>query len=207
MQFAVGFGFECPAWAKKNKSPKRQLRAFNKSLLKKIRKLRTNYLFLYHVFRMFARPQDISNMLLRQICCSWCGCTFCVCLSCWRGQSYCSDECSIAGRRHVHREAQRRYRQTHKGKCAHREAERRRRKRGAKKNVADRGSTPLSTGCNIPPLSARSTGEGKGFDEPGREGCCHFCGCWGTIVDRFARRGYGRKYREPKVSRKCDADT
>ena len=133
-------------------------------------------------------------MLLRQICCGWCGRLFCVCLSCWRGQIYCSDTCRMAGGRHAHREAQRRYRKTHKGKCAHRKAERRRRKRGVKKNVADRGTTPLSIGCNIPssypksPVEVQNSYRPEGVDEGRR---CHFCGSCGTIVDRFPRRGYG----------------
>ena len=28
-----------------------------------------------------------------------------------------------------------------------------------------------------------------------RVGRCHFCGCWGVIVERFPRRGYGRRRR------------
>lgn len=26
-----------------------------------------------------------------------------------------------------------------------------------------------------------------------RVGRCRFCGCWGTIVPRFPRRGYGKR--------------
>lgn len=60
--------------------------------------------------------------------CRECGAGFGICRSCWRGQVYCSRVCRDAGKRRLHRQAQRRYRQTETGKAAHREAERRRRR-------------------------------------------------------------------------------
>ncbi len=60
--------------------------------------------------------------------CRECGTSFGVCRSCWRGQGYCGPGCQEAGQRRLHRQAQRRYRQTEKGKAAHRQAERRRRR-------------------------------------------------------------------------------
>jgi hypothetical protein len=67
--------------------------------------------------------------LLIEVHCGRCGLVFLVCRRCWRGQIYCSEECRIEGMRKNHREAERRYRQTDKGKKAHREGENRRRHR------------------------------------------------------------------------------
>ena len=132
-------------------------------------------------------------MYLVRIECGWCHLIFCVCRRCFRGQSYCSDECRIAGRRKSHREAQRRYRQTPKGRKKHSEAENRRRhglSRKNEKNMDDPSSTVLPSWCmgflfyaRLIVLHARAW-----FDTTGR---CHFCGSWGVIVDKFPRRGYG----------------
>lgn len=130
-------------------------------------------------------------LLLRQIRCRWCGVIFCVCWHCWRGQAYCCDQCRLAGKRKAHREAQRRYRQTLRGKKSHREAENRRRHRLIKKNekkLDDATSTLLSKVYKMSSLSAQTT-----FWALGKTGRCHFCGSWGVIVDRFPRRGYGKR--------------
>lgn len=131
-------------------------------------------------------------MLLVQINCSLCGLRFSICRRCWRGQAYCSDECRSAGGNLSHREAQRRYRRTSKGRRAHREAERRRRMRLIKKTVDDGTSTVHSLQYKI------SSPYGKSFRRYfrrririGRRSRCHFCGKYGTVVDRFPRRGYG----------------
>jgi hypothetical protein len=66
-------------------------------------------------------------------------------VSCWRGQAYCCVKCRLAGRRNHHREAQRKYRQSEKGKKAHCEAENRRRhsqNQKKEKNMDDATSTP-----------------------------------------------------------------
>lgn len=129
-------------------------------------------------------------MLLVEVCCRWCKASFCVCRRCWRGQAYCSEECRRLGRGRVHREAQRRYRQTLKGKKAHRQAENRRRHGWSKKNekkMDDPSSKELAW-CAIGllvyarflTLRARAW-----FDRSGR---CHFCGSRGRVVDRFPRR-------------------
>lgn len=133
-------------------------------------------------------------LYLIQIECGWCHVVFCVCRGCFRGHVYCSDECRIAGRSKNHREAQRRYRQTPKGKKAHREAENRRRyglSRKSEKNMDDQSTTLLPARCisalifiRLYILRARAW-----FDRTGR---CHFCGRWGVIVDKFPRRGYGK---------------
>lgn len=137
--------------------------------------------------------------LLLEVYCRWCSTLFYMCQGCWRGQAYCSEDCRRLGRRRVHRKAQNRYRQTTKGKKAHRQAENRRR---------HGGSTRLTTG-----LSRKN--EKKMDDPPSKElpsqvigllvyarflmayarawfdrsRRCHFCGCKGRIVNRFPRRG------------------
>ena len=129
-------------------------------------------------------------LLLVEVCCRWCGKRVYVCRRCWRGQAYCSEECRRLGRGRVHREAQRRYRQTSKGKKAHRQGENRRRHGWSKKNekkMDDPSSRGLA-GCAIGLLVyaclvlARAR---AGLDSGIR---CHFCGCKGQVVDRFPRR-------------------
>jgi hypothetical protein len=135
-------------------------------------------------------------LLLVEVCCPWCGARFYVCRRCWRGQAYCGEECRILGRGRVHREAQRRYRQTPKGKKAHRQGENRRRHGLSKKNgkkMDDPSSKGLPLGfikllSNAPVLMVPG---GAGFDRSGR---CHFCGCRGRVVDRFPRRGWSRSW-------------
>ena len=129
-------------------------------------------------------------MQLCEVRCRWCGLPFFICRRCWRGQGYCCDECRRFARQKSHREAQRRYRQSPKGKKAHREAENRRRhglsEKGEKK-MDDLSSTPLPWWCMrfvidsvLVVQSAR-----------GRVERCHFCGAEGVLVDGFSRRGYG----------------
>ena len=128
-------------------------------------------------------------MLLLQIRCRWCGLNFCVCRRCFRGQAYCCDECRLAARRKIHREAQRRYRKTEKGKKAHRQAENRRRndqKPNNQKNMDDTTSiqepicdTEGSICIKSPEICIA------------KEATCRFCGAGGQIVQQFPRRGYG----------------
>lgn len=134
-------------------------------------------------------------VLLLQIECRWCGTVFCICRCCWRGQRYCSAECRIAAKGKAHRKDQRRYRRTEKGKKAHREAENRRRMGLTKKKeetMDDTGST-LRYSClkiGFAGLNGRDEGDGAAGLRIGR---CHVCGSWGVIVDRFPRRGYGKR--------------
>ena len=134
-----------------------------------------------------------SILLLRQLRCKWRHILFYICRRCFKGQAYCCDECRIAGRRRDHREAERRYRQTLKGKKSHRLAENGRRHRSSKKNqknMDDPSSTPMSGYCmgllflvRLFVFYAR-----RWCDQAG---CCRFCGCSGMIVAEFPRRGYG----------------
>ena len=129
-----------------------------------------------------------------EITCRWCSTRFCVCRRCWRGRCYCSERCREAAKQQAHRASQRRYRRTEKGRRKHREGEKRRRMGLSKKReeiVDDAGTTP-------PYRSARmETSELKDrvawARQRGQRVCrCHVCGRWGIVVQRFARRGYGR---------------
>ena len=133
-------------------------------------------------------------MLLVEVCCRRCGLRFYVCRRCWRGQAYCGEACRILGRRRVHREAQRRYRQTAKGKKAHRQGENRRR-HGWSKKIAKKMDDPSSRGLSLGFIKllrgvlVLRVPDGTGFDPKRR---CHFCGRKGRVVDRFPRRGGSR---------------
>jgi len=134
--------------------------------------------------------EAIFVLLLVEVCCHWCKARFYVCRRCWRGQAYCSEECRRLGRGRVHREAQQHYRQTPKGKKAHRQAENRRRHGWSKEN-GKKMDDPSSKGLPgwVIGLLVYSclliVGARAGFDRSRR---CHFCGCKGRVVDRFPRR-------------------
>ena len=130
--------------------------------------------------------------------CRWCGAIFCICQSCWRGQVYCCNECRRAAQCKAHREAQRKYRKTEKGKKAHRESENCRRMGLTKQNkkiVDDTASKLLWSSIKIE-MPAKLSDEGQvgcGETTSMRTGRCHFCGSWGVIVDQFPRRDYGKR--------------
>ena len=144
------------------------------------RKLNKHTLFLSWLLTI--RKLEAIFLLL-EIRCRWCGVSFCICRRCWRGQGYCSEACRSSGRRQVHREAQRRYRQTQKGKKAHRHAENRRRhelSQGNEKKMDDPSSRGLALSAKEIPVAAHDGGKGVRR--------CHFCGREGRVVDRFPRR-------------------
>ncbi len=128
---------------------------------------------------------------------------FCICRFCWRGHSYCSTECRVAAKLKAHREAQRRYRKSEKGKKAHREAENRRRIGLSKKNrkiLDDTGTTVQYPCLKIEAVSASLKENNRYFGSPlFRIGRCHFCGSVGLIVDQFPRRGYGKRNDSMKI--------
>jgi len=116
-------------------------------------------------------------ILLKAVSCRRCDRTFYICQSCWRGQAYCCNACRQTSQREAHRFAQKKYRQTAKGREAHRQAERRRRMHDPEKNVADTSSTPAIEHDILPQ------------DHPFIVPCCHFCGEKGVVVVHFPRRG------------------
>ena len=118
-------------------------------------------------------------MLLIEVRCHFCAARFLVCRRCFRGQAYCSDECRRQGRLRIHREAQRRYRQTKKGKKAHRLSENRHRhglQQHHERKMDD--VTSRASACRVIEISIAAKGGQR----------CHFCGCEGVVVDRFPRR-------------------
>jgi hypothetical protein len=128
-------------------------------------------------------------MLLLSIQCRWCEFYFCICRSCFRGQAYCCDTCRLAGNLKNKRKAQRRYRQTEKGKKNHREAENRRRYGLSvigQKNMDDTTSTVLPVWCIVVLLWIQNR---ILWIQPTPH--CRFCDTRGRIVPAFSRRGYG----------------
>ena len=131
----------------------------------------------------------MPTVLLLEIQCRWCRCLFYLCRSCFRGQAYCCDLCRVAARRENHRKAQQRYRQTLKGKKAHREAENRRRHGWSKKNEKNMDD---QTSTMLPSMSInRIRKEENHIIAHPRSPRCHFCGSNGHLVAQFPRRGYG----------------
>ena len=137
---------------------------------------------------VFARPEACPPLLLRFIQCRWCDFLFCVCRRCWRGQAYCCDQCRRAAKLKSHRKAQRKYRQSEKGKKAHREAENRRRhgkNQNKQKNMDDATST-LGRKWAMALLNRfRNLNLHTHMGQR-----CHLCGVGGQIVSAFPRRGY-----------------
>ena len=73
-----------------------------------------------------------------------CRAVFTICVSCDRGQRYCSPGCRDAVRRQAHREADRRYQRSERGRQNHRCRQRRYRQRCATARVTDQGCRPFA---------------------------------------------------------------
>lgn len=131
-------------------------------------------------------------MLLIRIQCVFCRCFFHICRRCFRGQTYCCDFCRIEGKRQKHREAQKRYRKTQKGKKSHRESENRRRQKRKGKGVIkkmDDATSILQVKWAISLMlfiHLLVFGKRSGFGKPR----CRFCGAVGQVVSAFPRRAY-----------------
>jgi len=69
--------------------------------------------FLLH-FPAFCKAGGKKILELIQIRCRQCGVYFCICRRCRK--AYCDDDCKVKGYRKRHREAQKRYKATEKGK-------------------------------------------------------------------------------------------
>jgi len=91
---------------------------------------------------------QVRILKLLRIYCRWCSTEFYVCQSCWRRQAYCQDACRVAGRLKSHRKAQKRYRQTQRGKKVHCLAENRRRLR--KINMLSKNMDDATSRCTAP---------------------------------------------------------
>jgi len=134
-------------------------------------------------------------LLIIQFVCRCCGTFFNICRACFRGQAYCSEECRISRQRQLNREAQKRYRQTEKGKKSHQEAEKQRRIRRRSKNVDDETSTMKSDiVCCLSEYIIESLKKfiSNTLNSAEETGKCHICGKYGNLCNKFPRRGYGK---------------
>lgn len=134
---------------------------------------------------------------LLEITCRCCGKQFYVCRRCWHGRRYCSDRCREAAKQESHRESQRRYRRTEKGRKNHREGEKRRRMglgKKSEKTVDDAGTTPRYRRSRIE-SEVLEAGIARARLLGYRVCRCRVCGRWGVVVPRFGHRGYGRRHR------------
>ncbi len=154
--------------------------------------------------------------------CRKCGTYFGVCRSCWRGQTYCSRSCRESKKKRLHCQAQRRYRQTEKGKEAHRVWERNRRYQQDPNDENQVEDTSAPSGMKPEPRptdgdnneepeknmdDAPSSNPNQGIkvvvgitknrigggEGPQRWTKCQFCGQNGKVVQRFGRRDYSQK--------------
>ena len=127
---------------------------------------------------------------VRKVKCRWCGKIFFVCRCCWRGQGYCSDECRGSSKRKAHQEAQKKYRQTQKGKNQHCEAENRRRVGLSKKNNRTMADTSCESHYKFrkEKITAGFRNREDAEDALGTEikiGKCHYCHVWAVIVTEY----------------------
>ena len=76
---------------------------------------------------------------------SACRAAFTICVSCDRGQRYCSPECRLEVRRQQRHEANRRYQQSEPGRESHRRCQQRYRDRARQPAVTDHPITPITS--------------------------------------------------------------
>lgn len=122
------------------------------------------------------------GVFLLEITCLWCGQSFYMCQSCWRGHEYCSALCKDLGYRRCKKKRQDKYRNSKKGQETRRRAERKRSLSQSSKKSGDAGSNPTSLVITSPLMQS--------LHEP----CCHFCGQQGVIVKQFPRQRYGNRF-------------
>lgn len=118
----------------------------------------------------------IKKILLIKIVCRHCKKLFLMCRRCYRGHVYCGDACRKEAQKTAHRESQRNYRQTDKGKLTHRENEKKRRMGRVQKTMADDSAMPFV--IRVLKFPYRSNQEPR----------CSFCGALGKIINAFPRR-------------------
>ena len=125
---------------------------------------------------------------LLKILCGCCRMIFHMCRSCYRGQVYCSEECRDSGYRRNHREAQRKYRSTEKGRQSHCDAERRRRM-NASENSSFKVVLYGTCACLAEMVLSIFEEDMTGEEKPAH---CKICGIAGIVVNAFPQRGYGK---------------
>jgi hypothetical protein len=140
-----------------------------------------------------------AGVVLRQLFCraAGCGAMFFLCLSCYRGQTYCSQPCRQKSRREQLRQANRRYQQSWEARLDHRDRQREYRlRRGGR--VTDQSSlAPDSCGrinrALVPVSTQPAFSESDALHQRSwREGFhrlfCILCGRWGQFIEIFRSR-------------------
>jgi hypothetical protein len=94
-----------------------------------------------------------ENAVLRLRICGHAACraAFTICVSCDRGQRYCSPEYRSEVRRRQRHEANRRYQQSELGRESHRRCQQRYRERASQPPVIDQGVAPITSAAHPQP--------------------------------------------------------
>lgn len=94
-----------------------------------------------------------------------------ICSDCDRGQVYCGKKCAVSARIISHREANKRYQSSLKGRMNH--AARQKRYRDSKQKVTDHGSSPVEENDVLPAVEMASTK--PAISSVMTCSVCHFC--------------------------------
>lgn len=122
---------------------------------------------------------------------------FFICLSCYRGQTYCSRECRHNSRREQLRQANRRYQQSQEARLDHRDRQREYRRRHGCRVTDHSSPAPDSYGRIKPVLVSVSTrpaaAESYELHQRSRQQgfqrlFCILCGRWGQFIEIFRSR-------------------
>jgi hypothetical protein len=118
---------------------------------------------------------DVEPVLRQRFCARpECRAMFMICVSCDRGQRYCTPECRDRERLRQRREAQRRYQRSEQGRETHRCRQRRYRRRHAAAAVTDQGPHSITCSSSSPAVWPRQVL------------CkCHVCGRLSRWIDPF----------------------
>jgi hypothetical protein len=139
-----------------------------------------------------------SELVLRQLFCRAvdCGAMFFICLSCYRGQTYCSQPCRQKSRREQLRRANRRYQQSLEARLDHRDRQRQYRRRFCGR-VTDQSSLSSYScrrinrarlGKSAPRAATQSPRLRSSQPESFHRLVCSLCGRWGQFIEVFRRR-------------------
>lgn len=127
---------------------------------------------------------------VKQKICNCCGRIFFVCRRCYRGHVYCSEKCRKTGYLERHRERQKKYQNSEKGKKTRSRAGKRRRK-GRKKSTGVFISLMMTCVC----LMMLFTPPDEKYDDKNfeRYETCAICKKeQGRVTETFPRRPYGK---------------
>ncbi len=122
------------------------------------------------------KEYDVCTKLLIELECKHCLTQFYICRNCYYGNVYCSSACRIEAQLIAHRESQRIYRATKKGRETHRIYEMNRRMGKNKKTMADETTNDHLTRVIRYPVVKNMTPR------------CSYCGVLGKIVKIFPPR-------------------